>query len=38
MFECMETMLVQLIECIPVLLGVYLIFYFIGSLLFGGRR
>lgn len=34
MFECMETMLVQLIKCIPVLFGVYLIFNFVGGLLF----
>ena len=34
MFECMETMLVQLIDCLPVVFGVYLIFNFLGSLLF----
>lgn len=37
MFEAMETMLVQLIQCIPVLFGVYLIFNFIGGLLFKER-
>lgn len=35
MFEVCETMLVQLIKCIPVIFGVYLIFDFVGSLLFG---
>lgn len=34
MFECMEQMLVQLIQCLPVLLGVYLIFIFVKDLLF----
>lgn len=34
MFECMETMLVQLINCLPVIFGVYLIFIFIKDLLF----
>ena len=34
MFECMEQMLVQFIECIPTLLGLYLIFNFTGNLLF----
>lgn len=34
MFECMEQMLVQLIDCIPVLFGVYLIFSFTKDLLF----
>lgn len=34
MFECMEQMLVQLIECIPVIFGVYLLFTFIKDLLF----
>ena len=35
MFEVCETMLIQLIDCIPVIFGVYLIFDFVGSLLFG---
>lgn len=35
MFEVCETMLIQLIKCIPVVFGVYLIFDFVGSLLFG---
>lgn len=35
MFEVCETMLIQLIDCIPVVFGVYLIFDFVGSLLFG---
>lgn len=35
MFEVCETMLIQLINCIPVIFGVYLIFDFVGSLLFG---
>lgn len=34
MFEVTETMLVQLIQCIPVLFGVYLIFNFTRILLF----
>lgn len=38
MFDICETMLVQLIKCIPVLFGVYLIFDFMGSLLFGKGR
>lgn len=37
MFEVCETMLVQLIECMPVLFGVYLIFNFLGNLLFKER-
>lgn len=37
MFECMETMLLQLIDVIPGLIGLFLIFYFIGSLLFDRR-
>ena len=35
MIEICEAMLVQLINCIPVIFGVYLIFDFMGSLLFG---
>ena len=34
MIEICETMLVQLVKCIPVVFGVYLIFDFIGSLFF----
>lgn len=34
MFECMEQMLVQLVQCMPVVFGVYLIFNFLGNLLF----
>lgn len=37
MFEICETMLVQLINCMPVLFGVYLIFNFLGTLLFKER-
>lgn len=37
MFEICEQFLVQLIDCMPVLLGVYVVFDFIGSLLFGRR-
>lgn len=37
MFEICEQFLVQLINCMPVLLGVYVVFDFIGSLLFGRR-
>lgn len=37
MFETCETMLVQLVECMPVVFGVYLIFNFLGSLLFKER-
>ncbi len=35
MMEVCETMLVQLVNCIPVVFGVYLIFDFLGSILFG---
>ena len=35
MIEICETMLTQLVKCIPSIFGVYLIFDFIGSLLFG---
>lgn len=34
MFDLVVQMLVQLIECIPVMFGVYLIFTFISDLLF----
>lgn len=34
MVECMEQMLIQLIECIPGFIGMYLTFRFIGELLF----
>lgn len=37
MFECMEQMLVQLIDLIVPLFGIYVIFDFTGSLLFGKR-
>lgn len=37
MFDITETMLVQLVECMPVLFGVYLIFNFLGVLLFKER-
>lgn len=37
MFDVCEQMLVQLINCLPVLLGVYMIFDFVGSLLFGRK-
>ena len=35
MIEICETMLVQLVNCIPAIFGVYLIFDFMGSILFG---
>ena len=35
MIEICETMLVQLVNCIPVIFGVDLIFHFMASLLFG---
>ncbi len=38
MMEICETMLVQLVNCLPVVFGVYLIFDFLGSLLFGKGR
>lgn len=34
MIECSIIMLEQLIQCIPALLGIYLLFTFIGGLLF----
>ena len=37
MFECAEIMLVQLIEIMPYVIGVYLLFDFTGSLLFAKR-
>lgn len=37
MFEICEQFLVQLINCMPVLFGVYMLFDFVGSLLFGKR-
>lgn len=37
MFECMETMLTQLIDLIPGLIALFLVFSFIGSLLFDKR-
>lgn len=37
MWDIVVTEMVQLIELIPVLFGVYLIFDFTGSLLFGKR-
>ena len=35
MFEICETMLVQLVDCLPVLFGCVLIFDLLGSLFFG---
>mgnify|MGYP004506290543 FL=1 len=35
MFEICETMLVQLVNCLPVLLGCVLLFDLLGGLLFG---
>ena len=35
MFECAKTMLIQLIDYIPVYFDIYIIFDFVGSLLFG---
>ena len=35
MIEICENMLVQLVNCIPSIFGVYLIFDFMGSILFG---
>lgn len=37
MFECAEQMLIQLIQCMPALIGVYILFDLTGSLLFGKR-
>lgn len=37
MFECMQTMLLQLIDCIPGLIGLFVLFNLIGSLLFDKR-
>lgn len=37
MFEITETMLVQLVNCIPVAFGVYLLFDCIGGLLFSKK-
>lgn len=38
MFECVELMITQLIDCVPYFIGLFLIFNFIGSLLFGKDR
>ena len=37
MFECAEQMLIQLIEIMPQIIGIYLLFDLTGSLLFGKR-
>lgn len=37
MFECIETMLIQLIDLVPGLIALFLVFNFIGSLLFDKR-
>ncbi len=37
MFEVAETFMIQLVTCIPVVFAIYIIFDFIGSLLFGRR-
>lgn len=37
MFECAEQMLVQLIELMPGILGIYILFDLIGGLIFGKR-
>lgn len=37
MFECAEQMLIQLIEAMPYLIAIYILFDFTGSLLFGKR-
>lgn len=38
MFEICKTMLIQLIDWIPGIFGIYIMFDFIGSLLFGKDR
>lgn len=38
MFEVIEQFLIQFVDCIPYLIGLWLIFAFIGDLLFGGKR
>lgn len=38
MFEIAETFLKQLIDCFPVAFAIYMIFDFIGSLMFGKGR
>ena len=35
MFEAVEQMLIQLIQCMPIIIGVYIVFDLLGSLLFG---
>ena len=37
MFECAEQMLVQLVDLIPSILGIYILFDLIGSWFFGKR-
>lgn len=38
MFEIVETMILKVIDCIPLFIGLWLIFGFIGDLLFGGKK
>lgn len=37
MFECMEEMMIQFVQYIPALIGIYMVFDFTGALLFGKR-
>lgn len=37
MFECAEQLLVQLVNLMPAILGIYILFDLIGGLLFGKR-
>lgn len=35
MFECAQQMLIQLIGVMPLIIGIYILFDFLGSLFFG---
>lgn len=37
MFEVTEQLLIQLIECLPILIVLYIVFDFLGSFFFGKR-
>lgn len=37
MFECAEIMLTQLVQLMPAILGIYILFDLIGGLIFGKR-
>lgn len=38
MFEIVRVMVINVIDCIPLFIGLWLIFGFIGDLIFGGKK